>query len=100
MAARQPNRRKLWFFINTLRTVFVILLYTLVSWLMVRHHRHDPPISVIGSVPRGFKAMGVPKIDSDVASKMASELPVAVIVMLMCVFLSVVPIPCAHILLL
>lgn len=83
MAGKQPAHRKIWFFANTLRTVFVILLYTLISWLMVRHRRDDPPITIIGTVPRGFQAMGVPKVDADLAGKMASELPVAVIVMLM-----------------
>ena len=37
LAKRQPHRRKLWFFCNTLRTVFVILLYTLISYLVNRH---------------------------------------------------------------
>lgn len=84
MARRQPNRRKLWFFLNTLRTVIVILLYTMISYLMVRNHRDDPPITIIGTVPRGFQAMGVPKVNSDLAGLMAGELPVACIVMLMC----------------
>lgn len=83
MAARQPNHRKLWFFINTLRTVFVILLYTMVSWLMVRHSRENPPISIIGNVPRGFQHMHVPYVDADLAGIMAPDYPVSVIVMLM-----------------
>lgn len=83
MAKRQPNHRKIWFFINTLRTVFVILLYTLISWLMVRGRRDNPPINIIGHVPRGFQHMHVPYVDSDLASLMAPDFPVSVIVMLM-----------------
>jgi solute carrier family 26 (sodium-independent sulfate anion transporter), member 11 len=36
MSDRQPARRKLWFFISTLRMAFVILLYILVSFLVNR----------------------------------------------------------------
>ncbi|EFR02518.1 sulfate permease 2 [Nannizzia gypsea CBS 118893] len=37
MSQRQPNRRKMWFFISTLRMTFVILLYTMISWLVNRN---------------------------------------------------------------
>lgn len=53
---RYPRRRKLIFFISTLRTAFVILLYTLVSWLVNRHHRKNPKFSILGSVPRGKRS--------------------------------------------
>jgi hypothetical protein len=46
----------MFFFLNTLRTAFVILLYVLFSYLVNRHHRANkttPKISTIGNVPRG-----------------------------------------------
>jgi sodium-independent sulfate anion transporter 11 len=52
-AKKFPRRQKLIFFCATLRTVFVILLYTLVSWLVNRHHRQHPKFKVLGKVPRG-----------------------------------------------
>ena len=54
-ARRSPERRKTFFFISTLRTVFVILLYTLISWLVNRHHRSKPIFKILGTVPRGRK---------------------------------------------
>lgn len=54
-AKRNPNRRKTFFFIATLRTAFVILLYILISYLVNRHHR-DPKkwkFALVGVVPRG-----------------------------------------------
>jgi sodium-independent sulfate anion transporter 11 len=57
MAKKQPDRQKLWFFISTLRTAFVILLYTMISWLVNMHRRDKPLFTLIGVVPRGFQNM-------------------------------------------
>jgi sodium-independent sulfate anion transporter 11 len=48
-----PSRKKLFFFLSTLRVVFVILLYTMISWLVNRDHRKDPKFKILGTVPRG-----------------------------------------------
>ena len=48
-----PSRQKLFFFLSTLRVVFVILLYTLISWLVNMNHRKDPKFKILGTVPRG-----------------------------------------------
>jgi sodium-independent sulfate anion transporter 11 len=56
LAKRFPSRAKTFFFLNTLRTAFVILLYVLFSYLANRHHKANgtkPKISTLGSVPRG-----------------------------------------------
>lgn len=53
-ARRLPNRRKLFFFMSTLRTVFVILLYTMISWLVNRNRRNSPLFKILGTVPRGM----------------------------------------------
>lgn len=52
-ARKQPQRRKLFFFLSTLRTAFIILLYTMVSWLVNRHHRKKPLFKILSTVPRG-----------------------------------------------
>ena len=81
-AKKYPQRAKIFFFIATLRTAFVILLYTMVSWLVNRHHRDDHVFKLLGKVPRGFKHAAVPTIDTDIISWFASELPASVIVLL------------------
>lgn len=53
LAKKNPNKKKLYFFLNTLRTVVVILLYTMISWLVNRHHRKKPLFKTLGVVPRG-----------------------------------------------
>lgn len=90
LARKQPDRRKLWFFLNTLRTAFVILLYTLISYLV---HRNLPnrssdsakkltKFSVLGPVPRGFTHAAVPKMNKEIIDLFVSEIPVSVIVLL------------------
>lgn len=55
MAQRQPNRKKTWFFVGTLRLAFVILLYTLISWLSNRTitDSKKAKFSILGTVPSG-----------------------------------------------
>jgi solute carrier family 26 (sodium-independent sulfate anion transporter), member 11 len=48
-----PSRKKLFFFLSTLRVVFVILLYTMISWLVNINRRKDPKFKILGTVPRG-----------------------------------------------
>lgn len=90
LAKRYPEKRKLFFFCNTLRTVFVILLYTLISWLVCRNipklhvgtNSKHAPFKILGTVPRGFQHAGVPKINTSIIKIFASQLPASVIVLL------------------
>jgi len=53
-AKKFPSRQKAIFFISTLRTAFVILLYILISYLVNRHHRKKPKFKILLTVPRGL----------------------------------------------
>ncbi|RFU81692.1 sulfate permease 2 [Trichoderma arundinaceum] len=81
-AKKQPHRAKLFFFISTLRTAFVILLYTGISAGMTLHNREHPRISILGTVPRGFQHAGAPEINDSIIQAFLPDLPAAVIVML------------------
>jgi sodium-independent sulfate anion transporter 11 len=81
-AKRYPQKSKLFFFISTLRTAFVILLYTMISWLVNRHHKKKPKFAILGTVPRGFQDAGAPTVNTTIIKAFASELPAVVIVML------------------
>jgi len=52
-AKKFPKHQRAIFFTSTLRTVFVILLYTMISWLVNRHHHTHPKFKILGTVPRG-----------------------------------------------
>ncbi|KAJ8110981.1 hypothetical protein OPT61_g6320 [Boeremia exigua] len=82
LAKKHPSKAKMFFFLNTLRTVFVILLYVLISYLVNRNHRNKPLISTLGTVPRGFQHARVPNITIPIIKSFASELPSTVIVLL------------------
>ncbi|TVY37426.1 Sulfate permease [Lachnellula occidentalis] len=81
-AKRYPKHQKAIFFVSTLRTVFVILLYTMISWLANRHHRKHHVFKILGTVPRGFKAAHVPTVNKSIIEIFASDLPATVIVLL------------------
>lgn len=79
---RYPRWQKTCFFFSTLRTAFVILLYTLISYVINRDRRLNPVFHILETVPRGFKHMGVPKLGHDTTKYFISKLPVTVIVLL------------------
>lgn len=80
-SARWPMRRKLFNLLGTTRVVFVILLFTMISWLATRHHKASPEFKILGTVPRGFQNAGVPKITLPIIKTFASQLPATVIVL-------------------
>lgn len=53
LGKKYPKHQKAMFFTATLRTVFVILLYTMISWLANMNRRKNPAFKILGSVPRG-----------------------------------------------
>jgi len=53
VAGRHPQNQRAIFFLSTLRSVFVILLYTMISWLANRTHPEEPSFAILMRVPRG-----------------------------------------------
>ncbi|KAF4581163.1 sulfate permease [Ophiocordyceps camponoti-floridani] len=79
---RFPSKRRIFFFVKTMRTVVIILFFTFVSWLVNRNRRDKTAFRVLGSIPKGFRQAGVPEIPAGIVPLFASHLPVAIIVML------------------
>ncbi|KAI0509487.1 sulfate permease [Xylaria bambusicola] len=84
MAQRQPNRKKMWFFIGTLRLAFVILLYILISWLSNRSVTDSKKarFAILGTVPSGFRVHGAPKISKELISAFAPDIPATIFVLI------------------
>jgi solute carrier family 26 (sodium-independent sulfate anion transporter), member 11 len=84
MSRRQPRRQKTWFFISTLRMVFVILLYILISWLVNRNiaKAADAKFKILGPVPSGFQHAGAPKIDTRLLGAISADIPTTIIVLI------------------
>ncbi|KAI8961861.1 sulfate permease [Daldinia sp. FL1419] len=81
-AKKFPNHHKLFFFLSTLRAVFVILLYTMISWLVNMNRRDNPAFAILKDVPRGFQHAAVPTVNTEIISSFIGELPATVIVLL------------------
>ena len=79
---RFPKWSKMLFFISTLRTVFTILFYTTISWFINMNRKDNPVFKIVGRIPRGFQHLGPPKVNGEIISAFASELPATVIVLL------------------
>ncbi|KAF9653059.1 sulfate permease [Thelephora ganbajun] len=82
---KYPRHARAFFFISVMRNAFVMVILTLSSWLYCRHRavKGKYPIKILGPVPRGFKHIGTPKIDHTLVSALASQLPVATIILLL-----------------
>lgn len=78
-----PHRAKLFFFLSALRTVFIILLFTMISAIVNIHRRDDPAFGIVGHISRGFQHAGVPVIDRSIISAYIYNLPACVIVLLL-----------------
>ncbi|KAM5356041.1 hypothetical protein ACJ41O_002687 [Fusarium nematophilum] len=81
-ADRFPKYKRGLFFANTMRTVFVILVYTIISWALNMHRPEAPLFKILGTIPRGFQNIGVPTITSELVSDFGPYLPATVIVLL------------------
>ncbi|KAK3341151.1 sulfate transporter family-domain-containing protein [Lasiosphaeria hispida] len=82
-AKRWPRHQRLAFFLSTLRTVFVIVLFTLISYLVNRGLPEDQiKFKIVLDVPRGFQNAALPVLNRRIASNLAGYLPVTVIVLL------------------
>ncbi|KAI0085466.1 sulfate permease [Irpex rosettiformis] len=86
LSRKYPRRKRLFFFLSTFRNAFVIIVLTIASWLYCRHRKSKSgkyPIKILQTVPRGFKHVGPPVIDSNLVSALAGQLPVATIILLL-----------------
>ncbi|THG97802.1 hypothetical protein EW026_g4262 [Hermanssonia centrifuga] len=84
LSKRYPKRARLFFFISVFRNAFIIIVLTFASWLYCRHRVSKSgkyPIKILQTVPRGFKHLGQPTIDPELVTALASELPIATIIL-------------------
>lgn len=82
-AIRYSSRAKLFFFLCALRTVFVILLFTMISAAVNLNRRDNPAFAIVGHIPRGLQHTGVPILKEDVIKLFVAKLPACVVVLLL-----------------
>ena len=75
---------RFFFFLNVFRNALIIVLLTIVSWLYcsrVGAQDGKYPIKILQGVPRGFRALRLPTVDTKLVSAVAPEIPVATIIL-------------------
>lgn len=83
MAVKQKHRAKMWDTISSIRMTFVMMLYTLISFIVNRGlSPEDAKFKILGPVPTGFKAAGAPSFDVDLVKLVAPELPALLIILI------------------
>lgn len=83
MELRQPTHRRVWQMLSSLRLTFTILFYTMISWLV---HRSAPAgrerFRIVGHIDKGFSHAGVPPMNPELFSLVASELPAIIVILI------------------
>ncbi|GAC94423.1 sulfate permease [Pseudozyma hubeiensis SY62] len=82
---RYPRTARTMFFVSVLRNAFVIIVFTVASRIWLGHYKNPKkyPISVLLTVPRGFKHIGQPVLNTSLLSDIAPQLPVSVVILLL-----------------
>lgn len=82
---RNPRRRLLYIYILNLRTAFVIIISTCISFGVLRYYPSSKkvPYSIIGDVPSGLNHVGRFIPPPKLASRLASDLPISTIVLVL-----------------
>ncbi|KAG0686786.1 hypothetical protein C6P40_003365 [Pichia californica] len=81
--SKNPKKALIWTYILNIRTAIVIIFSTLISFLIIRHHKENSPFSVTGEVKSGLRNVGIFTPPSGLASRIAPDLPVATIVLVL-----------------
>lgn len=77
---------RIFFFINTLRNAFVLIIITIAAWLYCRHRETKSgkyPIKILETIPPGFQDIGQPKVSKKLLSALGPQLPLATIILLL-----------------
>lgn len=82
LTKKYPKHEKIFFFANIMRNGVLVIFGTLIAFL-INIGRDTSPISILKTVPSGFTAMGVPTVDVNLVSEVASTLPSVVIILVL-----------------
>jgi solute carrier family 26 (sodium-independent sulfate anion transporter), member 11 len=82
MERRQAKQKRTWAFLSSLRMTFVMILFTVVSYLVNRNYDIDNPrFRIVGYIEPGFQKAGLPRPDMKLLGLIAPQLPAIVIIL-------------------
>eukprot|EP00026_Physarum_polycephalum_P001797 Phypoly_transcript_01800.p1 GENE.Phypoly_transcript_01800~~Phypoly_transcript_01800.p1 ORF type:complete len:721 (-),score=109.97 Phypoly_transcript_01800:174-2336(-) len=79
---KYPRYKRPLFFLNTSRSVLMVIFSTLVAYGVCKGHA-TPPIKILLHVPSGLHDIGVPDLSSNLIGKVAFRLPVVVLILVL-----------------
>ncbi|KAF7728397.1 hypothetical protein EC973_006205 [Apophysomyces ossiformis] len=79
---RYPKYNRSLFFFSIMRNGILVVFGTLIAFL-INIGKSSSPISILKDVPSGFQAMGVPRLNGELVSAVASSLPSGVIILIL-----------------
>ncbi|KAF3350199.1 sulfate permease [Verticillium dahliae] len=82
LEVRKPKRRRLWSIISSLRFTFVIVMFTIISYLVnYKLPRDEAKFRLVGNIEAGFRHAGIPRFDSELTILILPKLPAVLIVL-------------------
>ncbi|KAI0842778.1 sulfate permease II [Hypoxylon sp. FL0890] len=82
-SSRRKNRNKTWATINSLRFLFVVSLYILISFLVNRDVPfNEAKFRILGQIPAGFRHAKLPTLHLDLINALLPELPAAAMIII------------------
>ncbi|KAJ3089532.1 hypothetical protein HK102_006173 [Quaeritorhiza haematococci] len=62
------GRNRIFYFLGMARNGIALVVFLVISWGVTRVSGGEPPHSIVGNIPSGFKTPEVPRLDSDILS--------------------------------
>ncbi|OTA55460.1 sulfate permease [Hypoxylon sp. EC38] len=83
LSSRRKTREKVWTTINSLRFLFMVSLYILISFLVNRNvPLNEAKFRILGQIPAGFRRVRPPTLQPDLIKALLPELPAAAIIII------------------
>ncbi|KAF4982423.1 hypothetical protein FZEAL_1941 [Fusarium zealandicum] len=82
MERRHPQKKRVWSYISSLRLTFVMLLFTLVSFIVHRNVPfEDSKFRIVGKIEPGFQRASLPSLNTELISLVMPQLPAVAIIL-------------------
>ncbi|KAH7134413.1 sulfate transporter family-domain-containing protein [Dactylonectria macrodidyma] len=82
MEARHPQMKRTWSYVSSLRLTFVMVLFTLVSFLINRGRSfEESKFRIVGKIEPGFQRASVPMPSTDLIGTIMPQLPAVAIIL-------------------
>ncbi|KAF2669432.1 sulfate permease [Microthyrium microscopicum] len=83
LETRQPERKRMWATLSSLRMTFTMILFTMISQMAHYGLPEDQTrFRIVGKIENGFKHAGIPNLDPDLIGTVLPQLPAIVMILI------------------